>query len=45
MPPAQVTSGGSQPRWVNDLYSVYDRRYYLAALGTGDNLEQAEVII
>jgi len=42
VPPAQVTQGGSQPRWVSDLHSVYSRDHFIAVVGTGVNRNEAE---
>jgi len=41
-PPAQVTRGGTQPRWIDDLYSAYNRDHFIAAVGSGPNRNQAE---
>ncbi|MCL2441216.1 MAG: hypothetical protein FWD14_05710 [Treponema sp.] len=41
-PPAQVTRGGSQPRWTNDPYAVYPREHFIAVTGIGTNRSDAE---
>jgi hypothetical protein len=42
VPSVQVTTGGTQPRWVADPYTLYDRNLFLAAVGSGVNRSQAE---
>jgi len=36
------TSGNTQPRWVNDPYSIYSRDQYIAAVGFDDDRAEAE---
>ena len=40
--PVQATSGGPEPRWVLDPYTVYSRNNYLAAVGFAANRADAE---
>ncbi|MCL2765805.1 MAG: LPP20 family lipoprotein [Treponema sp.] len=42
VPPAQVTRGGRQPNWVNDPYNLYNRNHFIAAVGSGQDRNQAE---
>jgi len=39
---AQVIQGGTQPAWVNDPYTAYNRDRYIAVIGSGTNRIQAE---
>ena len=41
-PIASVTTGGVQPRWVNDPYIAYNRNHFIAAIGSAQNRNQAE---
>jgi len=41
-PPAQITQGGTQPRWVNDPYAIYARDRYFAAVGSAENRDEAQ---
>jgi len=41
-PAAQVTRGGSQPRWVDDPYAFYARDRYFAAVGSAGNRDEAQ---
>jgi hypothetical protein len=40
--PAQVSRGGRQPAWVDDVYSAYNREHFLAIVGSAANRDQAE---
>jgi len=42
VPPAQVTRGGAQPRWVDDPYNLYNRNHFIAAVGSAPNRNEAE---
>jgi len=39
---AGLVGGADRPAWVNDVYSGLDRNRYVAALGTGRDVAQAE---
>jgi len=39
--PAEFTSGGRQPAWVSDPYTVYRKDVFLAAVGSGSNRDEA----
>jgi hypothetical protein len=41
--PVQVITGGTQPLWVNDPYTVYNRDLFFAVVRSASNREQAEV--
>jgi len=40
--PTQVTRGGSQPRWVDDPYTVYNSNNFIVMVRSGSDREQAE---
>jgi len=40
-PPARIAR--ERPTWVTDVHSVFDRSRYIAAIGTGRDLRQAEM--
>ncbi|MCL2720404.1 MAG: LPP20 family lipoprotein [Treponema sp.] len=42
IPPAQVTRGGTQPAWVNDPSTAYNRNHFITAVGHGTNRNEAE---
>jgi len=42
LPTVKVTSGGTQPGWVDDPYSIYNRSQYIAAVSSAPNRSQAE---
>lgn len=39
---AQVTRGGTEPRWINDPYTIYNRTNFIAAVGSSANRAEAE---
>jgi hypothetical protein len=40
--PVQVTRGGTQPSWIDDPYTVYNRNFYIAVVGHAANRAEAE---
>ena len=40
-PQAQETRGGAQPAWVSNPYTVYNKDFFVAAVGSGANRSEA----